>query len=333
MLEDGDFILALKTISLSRKGGRKPQTLLTAMRHIRREIQAELGASGHIDPARMALNETLVGHGTAAAVVARADRILAAAGVDVAKLRKDRVQAIELLFSIPANADVDPSDYFHRCWRWLAVAFPTSPLLSFDIHLDEAHPHAHAMLLPLEGGKYAGSSLTAKSRLRDINESFFTKVAGPAGFRRPGARLRGDAKAAAVRAVLDTLQRMDAPELRGPLWPITKVGIEAAPERYFALLNIHRDALKPSRTVETIGFESAAMNTSLTTQNTSQHAASNHVAKHRNLSCVGFASPITVSEADSGGRYIRFTPLHSTMFTDLLNVAKKPSSDDFNFIH
>lgn len=303
--------------------GRKPQSLLTAMRHIRREIQAELGANGHIDPARTALNETLVGPGKAAAVAARADRLMASAGVDVAKLRKDRVQAIEVMFSIPANVDIDGNAYFHDCWRWLALAFPTSPLLSFDIHRDESYRHAHAMLLPLEGGKYAGSSLTAKSRLRDINESFFTKVAGPAGFRRPGARLRGDAKAAAVRAVLDTLQRMDAPELRGPLWPITKVGIEAAPERYFALLNIHRDALKPSGTVETIGFESAAMNTTtLTSQNTSQDVTSSHPEKHRNLSCVGFASPITVSEADSGGRYIRFTPSQSAIFTNLLVVAQ-----------
>lgn len=303
--------------------GRKPQSLLTAMRHIRREIQAELGANGHIDPARTALNETLVGPGKAAAVAARADRLMASAGVDVAKLRKDRVQAIEVMFSIPANVDIDGNAYFHDCWRWLALAFPTSPLLSFDIHRDESYRHAHAMLLPLEGGKYAGSSLTAKSRLRDINESFFTKVAGPAGFRRPGARLRGDAKAAAVRAVLDTLQRMDAPELRGPLWPITKVGIEAAPERYFALLNIHRDALKPSGTVETIGFESAAMNTTtLTSQNTSQDVTSSHPEKHRNLSCVGFASPITVPEADSGGRYIRFTPSQSAIFTNLLVVAQ-----------
>lgn len=315
-----DYILAFKTIGLSRMKGRKPQSLLTAMRHIRREIQAELGANGHIDPARTALNETLVGPGKAAAVAARADRLMASAGVDVAKLRKDRVQAIEVMFSIPANVDIDGNAYFHDCWRWLALAFPTSPLLSFDIHRDESYRHAHAMLLPLEGGKYVGTKLTAKSRLRDFTESFFSAVAGPAGFQRQGARLRGQAKAAAVRAVLAELERLQAPELRGPLWPITKANIEAAPDRYFSLLNIDRDVLKPSNP---IGFVSTAMNTTtLTSQNTSQDVTSSHPEKHRNLSCVGFASPITVPEADSGGRYIRFTPSQSAIFTNLLVVAQ-----------
>ena len=41
---------AVKSIGLSRVNGRKPCTLLEAARHNLREIQAEQGATGHIDP-------------------------------------------------------------------------------------------------------------------------------------------------------------------------------------------------------------------------------------------------------------------------------------------
>ena len=73
------------------KGG---NIITTAARHNRREIQAELGAVGAIDPARMHLNFTLEGPAAAADVGVQARSLMLAAGVGA--LRKDAVQALEL---------------------------------------------------------------------------------------------------------------------------------------------------------------------------------------------------------------------------------------------
>ncbi|MDP3422314.1 MAG: hypothetical protein Q8S32_00965 [Burkholderiaceae bacterium] len=100
---------ALKTIGLSRCNGRKPCNLLEAARHNLREIQAELGARGHIDPQRMNSNATLAGPTTAAEVQALANELLAA--VDTSKLKRDHVQAIEAVFGLPAGAGIDPLGY------------------------------------------------------------------------------------------------------------------------------------------------------------------------------------------------------------------------------
>jgi hypothetical protein len=81
---------AIKTIGLSRCNGRKPCTLLEAARHNLREIQAEFGAGGHINPRRMADNVTLAGPATAAQVQAQADELLEL--VDRSRLKRDHVQ-------------------------------------------------------------------------------------------------------------------------------------------------------------------------------------------------------------------------------------------------
>lgn len=107
---------------------------LTAARHNRRTIQAELGAAGHIDPKRTHLNQTLAGADTPEGVAAQAKELMQAAGVPK-KLRKDAVTALEALFSIPKSLAIDRDAYFAKCLAWVADEFGgTDNILSAPAH-------------------------------------------------------------------------------------------------------------------------------------------------------------------------------------------------------
>lgn len=127
---------AVKSIGLSRVNGRKPCTLLEAARHNLREIQAEQGATGRIDPTRTRCNTVLHGPASAAEVQALAAALLAAEGINADKLRRDHCQAIEAVFSLPQDAAVhDSGAYFAQCLAWLARALHL-PVLSAVVHRD-----------------------------------------------------------------------------------------------------------------------------------------------------------------------------------------------------
>ena len=163
-MDETVLFFAVKSISLSRVNERKkPCTLLQALKHNLREIQAELGAVGRINPMRSVNNILLAGPASAAEVQAQADALLAGAGIDTRKLRRDRCQAIEALFSLPPDAAVvDHEAYFARCLEWVAGALRL-PVLSAVLHLDEQAPHLHVLLLPVKDGFFVGRkpSLTA----------------------------------------------------------------------------------------------------------------------------------------------------------------------------
>ena len=97
----GVAYFSVKTISLSKTGGRKPCTLRVAARHNLREIQAEIGAEGNIDARRISNNIIMEGPLTATEVESRAKLLISSAAVG--RLRKDYVQAIEVIFQAPPS--------------------------------------------------------------------------------------------------------------------------------------------------------------------------------------------------------------------------------------
>ncbi len=171
---------AIKTIGESRASGHKPCSLLKAARHNLREIEAERGAYGKIDPQHCHLNEILCGPSTAQGVQELAQRLLSDAGTPA--LRKDHVQAVEVLFSLPASPPqgIEPRRYFEQCQAWLRRAMPLPQLLA-TIHLDETAPHLHVLLLPLHEGNHVGGALNTRPKLKNLRDSFYDNVAGPTG--------------------------------------------------------------------------------------------------------------------------------------------------------
>lgn len=225
---------------MSSTGGRKPSCLMSAARHNLREIQAELGAVKRINPGRVADNSIMFGPSTAVEVKAVAERLLGS--VDTSKLKKDHVQAIETVFSLPPHFDSETGQYFAKCLSWLSASMDL-PVLSAVVHRDEAAPHMHVLMLPVRDGRHVGGAPIAKESLKKLRESFFNQVAGPAGLRRDGGKLRGVAKQRAVEAILGWCEAGGFPRVNGPLWAVLEAAIRRDPAAVLMAMQIDADEL------------------------------------------------------------------------------------------
>lgn len=230
-----ELFFAVKTIGLSKRMKRKPQTLLQAVKHNRRETQKERGARSHIDPARSHLNRRIAGPTLSADVVALALARMAGAGYK--PLRHDYTQAYEALFSLPAGTSIDTAVYFAQCLQWAITQFGLDNILSADEHHDEGAPHLHILVLPMAGVRYLGSKLIDRVRLASLRDSF-AELALAFGLKEPTRRLHGAMKEVTARMVLAHLESTQDGTLRGALWFTQKQDIERNPARYAAALGL-----------------------------------------------------------------------------------------------
>lgn len=175
------------TIGLSTKGGRKPSSIVMAARHNMRASQNERGERANINPALSHLNRHLRGPSTPEMVAAVALSTMAAAGVAVDKLRKDYAQAVELLFSLPPDTQIDTGRYFVACVEWAERRFGAGHILSADVHHDETAPHCHVLVLPLVDGRMVGSALVARAGWQRFVTAFTVRWGDPSDSRRPRA--------------------------------------------------------------------------------------------------------------------------------------------------
>lgn len=256
-MSDRTFYFRTHSIGMSklREGG--PVSLLTAARHNLREIQAELGADGHIDATLMYLNETWVGPGTAVKVVELSDQIMNEAGLNAAAMRKNRCQAIEIVFSLPTRTMLDTASYFAECLKWSQMVFAL-PVLSAVLHRDEGAPHLHVLLLPVLGGKQIGSKPINRTGLHRLRESFFRNVAAPAGLCRSQAKVKGSVKKLAVNAVLQTCERRNYPNLLSEMWPFVKEAIQRDPTEAMLALKIDLNRFRQSEQTSNDAIEIAS---------------------------------------------------------------------------
>lgn len=218
--------------------------IATAARHNKRVIQAELGAAGHIDPARTHLNESLQGPPSADEVAALAKELMQAVGID--KPRKDAVMGLELVFSLPPTHQLDDRAYFADCANWAASQFGGSQnILSVDVHRDEAAPHCHVLLLPLVNKRMVGSDLVGnRQKMLEMQKRFHIEVAAGYGLKKAPARLSGSVKDAAASAVLKRLKADADPALRSSVWAVLRDAIERDPGAFAAALGIEMAAPK-----------------------------------------------------------------------------------------
>jgi hypothetical protein len=277
---------SVKSIGLSRIGGRKACTLLQAARHNLREIQAEQGARGNIDPARTRQNRIMAGPSTATEVQAHADTVLAS--INQPKLRRDHCQAIEVVFSLPVGSRIECLQYFQACLTWLRKTM-SLPILSAVVHHDEAARHMHVLLLPVSNGKHLGSAPIAKPKLRHLRNDFFDKVAGPFGLRREGARLHGANKQLAVAAVLTWADQNGLPASCGPMWCILEEAVKLDPTHSVKALGIDLHTIRRAGaskqltdSASPIGFDTGEQ-------------------KHQALSCVGFDRSTALDDHQENG--------------------------------
>ncbi|WP_373989440.1 plasmid recombination protein [Duganella sp. BuS-21] len=229
------------------RGVTSPKNIVrVAALHNLREIQAELGANATsgINPARMHLNYQLRGPATADDVAGLALALLDNAGVQ--SLRRDACMALELVVSVPADTTIDHRAYFSAAVAWADAHFNV-PILSAAVHLDEAAPHCHILLLPLVAGRMQGGALAGgPAKIRAMLADFQQQVAQRFGLtHQPRAkRLSKPNRDASGRMVLDALrarpERMSEPGMRDAL--ISALGSQA--ETLLALLGLSMPTTK-----------------------------------------------------------------------------------------
>ncbi len=281
--------LALKKL----KGG---GVIMRAASHNRRALQAELGASTHIDVTRSHLNETLLGPPTPRDVAALAKALMAAAGVT--KVRKDAVLGIEAVFSLSSEYKLDDRTYFLDCVTWIAGRFGgTDNVLSADSHRDEAATHCHVLILPLINGRMTGSDLFGnRQRLKALHDDFHRQVGARYGLRKAPARLSGATKSAAARAVVDGLRNAADPALRSVAWPAIRSAIEREPGGFLESMGISTPQPQPKR-LRTMAQVFTSKGKGSQTANPIGFAAE---PTDRSLCSVGFTpQPLPVIEASS----------------------------------
>lgn len=243
------------TMSLGRIKG-KPH-LLVAAEHNKRTMYAS-GAidDGSIDSSKTHLNYSLGGAPDPVSVVDRWRQLRNAAGITTAK-RKDEVSAIEAVFSLPPGVEsrIDLRSYFTDCTTFACKMFGgPENLLSSDVHLDQAQPHCHVLMLPLLQGRMAGSDLYwegGKNHAKQ-HDAFFREVASRYGLQRPSP-LTGASKKTAAKLVLDHLDTLEPDQKWSAVKNSTRAAIVRGPQPFLDELGLALPS-KPKRTFEQIAL-------------------------------------------------------------------------------
>lgn len=216
--------------------------VLNALKHNKRTLQAERGAGANIDPSRTPLNYSLTEPDSAEAIDRHAKVLMVQVGID--QPRKNQVMAVEALFSLPIDRhQQDTRSFFAHCFEWMKQHIP-GVLLSFDVHLDESAPHAHAIILPLVDNKMQGNKIMGGiGNLTRLRKLFYSEVAFRYGLsKNETKRLTCKAKESLERQVLARLA-ID-PAMQSMIWPCVRDAIRSNPLPYAQLLGIEQETAR-----------------------------------------------------------------------------------------
>lgn len=301
-----DYIMAVKSIGLSKVGGRKPCTLAGAAKHNKRELAAELEARGRIDGDRVSLNYSLAGAVDAAGVLALASDLMANIGTSQDKMRRDYCQAVEIVFSLPASTAINTAKYFADCVAWCVQRFGAGNILCADIHHDESAPHCHALIAPIKDGRWVGGRLIDRTNTQAMRESFGRQVAAVYGLSMAD-RLMGKRKSDAVAMVLAHIETNHRAVIASTLWQPLRQAVERNPAPFVASIGLQL-ADNPAKKMKTMaqtftstgkGAKRATLHLrkpnpigiASTDSTPNPIGIGNRAEKHQSLSCVGIAQP------------------------------------------
>lgn len=212
--------------------------VLNALKHNKRTLQAERGAGANIDSSRTSLNYSLTGLDSAEAIDRHVKVLMVQAGIDQPRI--NQVMAVEVIFSLPIDRhQQDTRPFFKDCMEWVKRHIP-GVLLSFDVHLDESAPHAHALILPLRDNKMQGNKIMGGiGNLNRLINLFHMEVARHYGLsKNETKRLTSKAKELLERQVLVRL--VTDPVMQSMIWPCVRDAIHNDPLSYAQLLGIEQ---------------------------------------------------------------------------------------------
>lgn len=213
--------------------------VLEALKHNKRTLQVERGAGANIDVTRTPLNYCLTDPAKPESIALHTKVQMVKAGIDVP--RKNQVMAVEVLFSLPIQwHSHDTQPFFADCLAWVKQTF-AGELLSFDVHLDESAPHAHAIILPLIEGKMQGNKLIGSTgNLMRLINLFYSEIATRYGLAKTARkRLNAKDKQSIERQVLARLKSDSA--MQSSVWPCVRDAIHKDPMPWAQILSIEPD--------------------------------------------------------------------------------------------
>lgn len=221
--------------------------VLDALKHNKRTLQSERGASANIDVSRTQLNYSLTENNMPEEIAINAKVLMIKAGIETPRI--NQVMAVEVVFSLPIERhEEDTTFFFMDSKNWLEKNL-NGELLSFDVHLDESAPHAHAVILPLIDGKMQGSKLMGgRGNLMRLINLFHKEVAYKYGLSKSDRkRLNATDKQKLERLVLSRLKGDTA--MQSSVWACFRNSIHNDPLPYAQMLSINLDKTtsKPSK--------------------------------------------------------------------------------------
>jgi hypothetical protein len=131
-----------------------------AFKHNLREISAEKGGYGSIDPNKSHLNQIIYGKNTSQEIGDELDRILR---TYQRTIRKDAVKVIEAMFSLSNDFLGDSEAFFRDCLKWIKGYYKI-PVLSACIHFDETYRHLHVLMVPLLEGSLSARDIVGNRK-------------------------------------------------------------------------------------------------------------------------------------------------------------------------
>ena len=240
--EKNAFVFRINTIN-------KMQQLREALKHNKREIQAEIGARGHIKPELMKNNYPLLEKKSANETVSVVQKDIKTYQANQGKrLRTDAVIAIELLFSLPLDqSEINNKQYFEDCFNWACRQFQPAKVLSGDVHLDESNPHMHVIFSCIGSTQLLGSKLKGdKKKFADRQLDFYNNVAQKHGLYMPASKINKTDRLILGKKITAHLETINDPLVSSPSYSIVKNMIFENPTP-FALMYDFEIAVTPKR--------------------------------------------------------------------------------------
>ena len=223
--------------------------LRSALKHNKREIQAELGVLGNINPKLMKENYSLLEKHSSSHTLSIVKNSISTYQTNVGRrIRSDAVLAIEVMFSLPIHRnDIDHKSYFEECLKWGSRVFKPAEIMSAEVHLDESNPHMHAIFFCVTPSQLLGNGLKGnKQKFADRQNDFHNNVAQKYGLSIPSPKIKKADRLKLGKKITSHFEKTNDPVIKSPCYPIVKALIVENPIEFAEMYGISI-SIKPKK--------------------------------------------------------------------------------------
>jgi len=221
----------------------------SALKHNKREIQAELGVLGNINPKLIKENYSLLEKHCSNHTLSVVKNSINTYQTNVGRrIRSDAVLAIEVMFSLPIHRlDIDQKSYFEECLKWGSRVFQPAEIISAEVHLDESNPHMHLIFFCVTATQLVGNRLRGnKQKYADRQNDFYANVAQKYGLTMPITRINKADRLRLGKKITSHFEKSNDPVIKSACYPIVKALIVEDPIQFAEMYGISI-SIKPKK--------------------------------------------------------------------------------------